>query len=126
MAMIISQFSRGRRDTLHSGLSLYLKFLARIRWVARERIRARIAALKAGLKLTPAQEKNWPALETALREQAKARAARIAEWREKARNLSMSAFLKRAADHYDVVDRVACNNSVLVGRRQYVWADAIG
>jgi len=45
---------------------------------------AHIAALKAGLKLTPAQEKNWPALETALREQAKARAARIAEWREKA------------------------------------------
>jgi hypothetical protein len=46
---------------------------------------AGIAALKAGLKLTPAQEKNWPALETALREQAKARAARIAEWREKAK-----------------------------------------
>jgi hypothetical protein len=44
---------------------------------------ARIAALKAGLRLTPAQEKNWPALETALREQAKARGARIAEWREK-------------------------------------------
>lgn len=44
---------------------------------------ARIAALKAGLKLTPAQEKNWPALETALREQAKARAAHFAEWREK-------------------------------------------
>ena len=46
---------------------------------------ARIAALKAGLKLTPAQEKNWPPLETALREQAKARAARIAEWREKSK-----------------------------------------
>jgi hypothetical protein len=46
---------------------------------------ARIAALKAGLKLTEAQEKNWPALETALREQAKARAARVAEWREKAK-----------------------------------------
>jgi len=46
---------------------------------------ARIAALKAGLKLTPAQEKNWPALEAALREQRKARAARIAEWREKAK-----------------------------------------
>jgi hypothetical protein len=40
---------------------------------------ARIAALKAGLKLTPEQEKNWPALEAALRERAKARAARIAE-----------------------------------------------
>jgi hypothetical protein len=48
---------------------------------------ARIAALKAGLKLMPAQEKNWPALETALREQAKTRAARIAEWREKAKDL---------------------------------------
>ena len=44
---------------------------------------ARIAALKAGLKLTPEQEKNWPALEAALRQQAKARAARIAERREK-------------------------------------------
>jgi hypothetical protein len=40
---------------------------------------ARIAALYVGLKLTPAQEKNWPPLEMALREQAKARAARIAE-----------------------------------------------
>ena len=46
---------------------------------------ARIAALKTGLKLTPEQEKNWPALETALREQAAARAARMAEWREKAK-----------------------------------------
>jgi hypothetical protein len=32
---------------------------------------ARIAALKAGLKLTPDQEKNWPAFETALRDIAK-------------------------------------------------------
>lgn len=44
---------------------------------------ARIAALKAGLKLTPAQEKNWPAVEAAIRDSAKARAARKAEWREK-------------------------------------------
>ncbi|WOJ91609.1 Spy/CpxP family protein refolding chaperone (plasmid) [Methylocapsa polymorpha] len=43
---------------------------------------AHIAALKAGLKLTPAQEKNWPALETTLREQAKAHAALAAEWRD--------------------------------------------
>jgi hypothetical protein len=39
---------------------------------------ARIAALKAGLKLTPDQEKNWPALETALRDQAKTRSERFA------------------------------------------------
>src|SRR5262245_38383050 len=37
---------------------------------------ARIAGLKAGLKLTPAQEKNWPAVEAALRERAKLRADR--------------------------------------------------
>ncbi len=46
---------------------------------------AHIAALKAGLKLTPAQEKNWPALEAVLRDVAKARAARMAEWHEKAK-----------------------------------------
>lgn len=45
---------------------------------------AHIAALKAGLKLTPAQEKNWPALETVLRDVAKARSALAAERREKA------------------------------------------
>jgi hypothetical protein len=39
---------------------------------------ARIAALKAGLKLTPEQEKNWPALEQALRDQAKVRSERFA------------------------------------------------
>ncbi|HMK91132.1 MAG TPA: Spy/CpxP family protein refolding chaperone [Methylocystis sp.] len=40
---------------------------------------ARIAALKAGLKLTPAQEKNWPAVESAIRDLAKARAERTEE-----------------------------------------------
>jgi hypothetical protein len=39
---------------------------------------ARIAALKAGLKLTPDQEKNWPALEQALQDRAKARSDRRA------------------------------------------------
>ena len=34
---------------------------------------ARIAAVKAGLKLTPDQEKNWPAVETAVRDFAKQR-----------------------------------------------------
>jgi hypothetical protein len=38
---------------------------------------ARIAGLKAGLKLTPAQERHWPAVETALRERAKLRAERF-------------------------------------------------
>jgi hypothetical protein len=45
---------------------------------------ARIAALKAGLQLKPEQEKSWSTLETALRDVAKARAARFEERREKA------------------------------------------
>jgi zinc resistance-associated protein len=39
---------------------------------------ARIAAVHAGLKLTPDQEKNWPAVEAALRDVAKQRADRFA------------------------------------------------
>ena len=39
---------------------------------------ARIAALKAGLKLTPEQEKNWPAAEAAMRDLAKQRSERFA------------------------------------------------
>jgi zinc resistance-associated protein len=39
---------------------------------------ARIAALKAGLELKPEQEKNWPPVEAAIRDMAKARADRMA------------------------------------------------
>ncbi len=56
---------------------------------------ARIAALKAGLKMTPAQEKNWPALESVLRGVMEARRARMAEWREKA---------KAHHEHHDVIE----------------------
>jgi zinc resistance-associated protein len=38
---------------------------------------ARVAALRAGLKLTPVQEKNWPAFERAYRDMAKLRAERM-------------------------------------------------
>ena len=43
---------------------------------------ARVAALKAGLKLTAEQEKSWPAVETAIRDLAKERADRAATRRE--------------------------------------------
>jgi zinc resistance-associated protein len=43
---------------------------------------ARIAGLKAGLKLTPAQEKNWPAVEAALRDRAKLRAERFEQFQK--------------------------------------------
>jgi LTXXQ motif family protein len=43
---------------------------------------ARIAALKAGLELNADQGKNWPPLESTMRDLAKERAARVAAWRE--------------------------------------------
>ena len=43
---------------------------------------ARIAGLKAGLRLTPDQEKSWPAIEVALRELSKDRIARMDERRK--------------------------------------------
>jgi zinc resistance-associated protein len=55
---------------------------------------ARIAGLKAGLKLTAEQEKNWPAVEAALRDLAKQRAERAnarAERREARRAGSTAA-----------------------------------
>lgn len=47
---------------------------------------ARIAALKTGLKLTPEQEKNWPAVEAAIRDLAKARFDRMNARREARRD----------------------------------------
>jgi zinc resistance-associated protein len=43
---------------------------------------ARVAALKAGLRLTPDQEKNWPAFEQAYRNLAKLRTERFAANRD--------------------------------------------
>ncbi len=43
---------------------------------------ARIAGLKAGLRLTPDQEKSWPAVEAAMRELSKDRLARMEERRK--------------------------------------------
>jgi zinc resistance-associated protein len=44
---------------------------------------ARIAGLKAGLKLTAEQEKHWPAVEAAIREMAKQRGERMKEFAER-------------------------------------------
>jgi hypothetical protein len=45
---------------------------------------ARIAGLKAGLRLTPQQERNWPPVEAAMRGLAKQRIDRMAERRNRA------------------------------------------
>ena len=70
---------------------------------------ARVSVVKAALQLTPDQEKLWPAVESAMREQAKNRQARIAaaakrieELRDRGpealRDRDPIAFLQRRAD----------------------------
>jgi hypothetical protein len=66
---------------------------------------ARIAGLKAGLRLTPEQEKSWPAIEAALRELSKDRIERREQWRkereargDQPRDRDMVAALRQRAE----------------------------
>ena len=59
---------------------------------------ARLAARKAGLLLTPEQEKNWPAVETAIRDLAKARADRFNARASAPRNDDLIARLNNRAE----------------------------
>jgi hypothetical protein len=59
---------------------------------------ARVAALKAGLQLTPEQEKNWPAVEQQIRDMAKARHERMAEFRKEAKSGDAIQRLRERAD----------------------------
>ena len=59
---------------------------------------ARIAALKAGLELTPEQQKNWPAVESAMRELARQRADRLAARRDAKAPADPVARLDRRAE----------------------------
>jgi hypothetical protein len=65
---------RGGRDGMMQGRQLTAEDL-------RAFGEARLAALKAGLVLTPEQEKSWPAFEQAARDLAKARMERISAMR---------------------------------------------
>jgi zinc resistance-associated protein len=59
---------------------------------------ARIAGLKAGLQLTPDQEKNWPAVEQAMRDMAQAKQERMKAWREEGKGKDAIARLRASAD----------------------------
>jgi zinc resistance-associated protein len=59
---------------------------------------ARIAGLKAGLALTPDQEKSWPPVEQAIRDMAQARQARVQQWREQRRSEDTIGKLRARAD----------------------------
>ncbi|WP_371347622.1 Spy/CpxP family protein refolding chaperone [Ancylobacter sp. IITR112] len=70
---------------------------------------ARIAALKAGLKLTPDQEKLWPALESALQDAAKQRMARRAEHRAMRE-------AQPEGERPDVIERLRAQADGMIGR----------
>jgi zinc resistance-associated protein len=59
---------------------------------------AKVAALHAGLTLTPDQEKLWPPVETALRDTAKTMADRRKIWRDQPRPTDPVQFLKRVSE----------------------------
>jgi zinc resistance-associated protein len=59
---------------------------------------ARIAALKAALKLTPAQEKNWPAVEQAVRDISKDRIAEREARRVAGQRTDVTERLRNRAD----------------------------
>jgi zinc resistance-associated protein len=79
---------------------------------------ARVAGLKAGLKLTPAQEKNWPAVETAIRDSAKARAAHWKEWAEKS---------KEHEEHHNLIEKLQHHAKAMETRAAELtkFADAV-
>ena len=68
---------------------------------------ARVAALKAGLKLTPEQEKNWPAVETAIRAFASERFARMGERRERREASRQSDPIERLRQSADAMTATA-------------------
>jgi zinc resistance-associated protein len=67
---------------------------------------ARIAALKAGLELKPEQEKNWPPVEAAIRDMAKARAECMAA---RANEQPNSDPVEHLHQHAEMLNTVATN-----------------
>src|SRR5215472_3884217 len=73
---------------------------------------ARVAALKAGLKLTVDQEKNWPAFEQAYRDMAKQRAERMrARWEQRGDDRH-----DQRADNVNPIDRMQRRAEALTTR----------
>jgi hypothetical protein len=70
---------------------------------------ARVAALKAGLKLTPAQEKNWPAFEQAYRDLAKVRVDQKRVFREQRQS-------NQAPQDVDPIDRLQRRADAMLAR----------
>jgi len=82
---------------------------------------ARIAALKAGLELTPDQEKNWPSVEQAMRDMAKARQERAAEHRREHDQQHPVDLIQRLRDRADAMTTRAANLKKLADAAQPLY-----
>jgi len=78
-ALIFAPLAGGTFAAVDDGAQRHAQFTAEDRAAFLD---AHIAALKAGLELTADQAKNWPPLESAMRDLAKERADRFAAWQE--------------------------------------------
>lgn len=80
---------------------------------------ARVAALKAGLQLTPDQEKNWPSVEQAIRDVAKARQERAAARRSE--HQQPEDLIERLRRRADVMATNAANLKKLADAAQPLY-----
>jgi hypothetical protein len=94
-ALVIAPLAGGTFAAVDDGAQRHAHFTTEDRAAFLD---ARIAALKAGLELTADQAKNWPPLESAMRDLAKERAAHFQAWQEQ----------RQTADAQDInpVDRL--------------------
>jgi zinc resistance-associated protein len=82
---------------------------------------ARIAALRAGLQLTPDQEKNWPGVEQAIRDMAKARQERAAERRREHQQQHPVDLIQRLRNRADAMTSNAANLKKLAEAAQPLY-----
>jgi zinc resistance-associated protein len=82
---------------------------------------ARIAALRAGLQLTPDQEKNWPGVEQAIRDMAKARQERAAERRREHQQQHPVDLIQRLRNRADAMTSNAANLKKLADAAQPLY-----
>ena len=83
---------------------------------------ARIAAIQAGLKLTPEQQKLWTPVEQALRANSANRADRMEQRRERGPATERMDFMQRLEERADWTTKAAANATGLSSAMKPLWA----
>ena len=82
---------------------------------------ARIAAIQAGLKLTPDQQKLWAPVEQALRANAASRAERMEQWRQRGQNTTRPDFMQRLDQRSEWASKNAASATTLATAMKPFW-----